>query len=204
MRAADEDRPMADAQNEGGQARLFSVGNSSGRTADDPEFDTEPLLRQLKATVVALGLEWVDAWEAIITTARCHACDETLDGDSSLRVKVARDPHYAALVCGACASQIRWLQSPKSTPRRDSNEAARADWTEYFGGALYCAMCGVWEYETAASFEMHHVPRILDGCEPHTGRTIPLCSDCHRMSENLRSHQLHVRRLSPRGPSLVR
>ena len=50
-------------------------------------------------------------------------------------------------------------------------------------------MCGIWENETAASFDMHHVPSILDGCEPHTGRTIPLCHDCHRLAGSLRSHQ---------------
>jgi hypothetical protein len=74
---------------------------------------------------------------------------------------------------------------------------------EYFGGALYCAVCGIWEYETAANFEIHHVPRILDGCEPNSGRTVPLCRDCHQVAESLRNHQLHARRLSARRPSVL-
>jgi hypothetical protein len=192
-----------------GQTRLFSAGDTQieaavSSSSEQPAvgIDAEPLLRQLKTTVAALGLEWVEAWDPIIAAARCHSCGETLDGDSSLRVRVGRGTHYAALACGNCGLQIRWLQSPSAVPRRDSNEAERADWMEYFGGALYCAVCGIWEYETRARFEMHHVPRILDGCEPHEGRTMPVCRDCHVVCESLRNHQLNARNVNPRMPSV--
>ena len=186
-----------------GQTRLFEDDEPDAFASSEVQepFDPGPALQALRATASARGLTWVDAWDDVILAATCHSCGERFDGDSSLRVRPAeREPHYAALTCGACGNQIRWLGSPTATPRRDSNDAERADWMEYFGGALYCAMCGIWEYDTTASFEMHHVPSILDGCEPNEGRTIPLCRDCHQMSRVLRNHQLHARRLNPHQP----